>query len=123
MPLLIMKKKKRTKIRYVDVDASSGNFVSTLIGGPKEHDFSDVKLLRQLLSNEKARILYQIKHKSPKSIYQLSKLVKRDLKSVREDVHLLERFGFIEFNEEKVGKRFSIKPVLSTDRLQIFIDI
>ena len=118
-----MEKKKRTKIRYVDVDASSGNFVSTLIGGPKEHDFSDIKLLRQLLSNEKARILYQIKHKSPKSIYNLAKILKRDLKSVREDLHLLERFGFIEFHEEKVGKRFSIKPVLSTDRLQIFIDI
>ncbi len=118
-----MKKKRRTKIRYVDVNANKENFVSTIIGGSKEHDFSDISLLRQLLSNEKARILYQIKHKKPKSIYQLAKLLKRDLKSVRQDVHLLERFGFIEFYEENVGKRSSIKPVLSTDRLQIFIEV
>ena len=114
---------KRTKIRYVDVNANKGGFVSALIGASKEHDFSDIKLLRQLLSNEKARILHQLKTKEPKSIYMLAKLLKRDLKSVRTDLHLLERFGFIEFHEESVGKRISIKPVLSTDRLQIMIDI
>ena len=118
-----MSKSKRTKIRYVDVNVNKESFVSSFIGGPKEHDFSDVKLLRSLLSNEKARILYQIKHKAPKSIYELAKLLKRDLKSVREDIHLLERFGFIEFHEESVGKRTSIKPVLLTDRLEIYIDI
>lgn len=118
-----MKNDKRTKIRYVEINANRGGFVSNLIGGSKEHDFSDVKLLRQLLSNEKARILHQLKSKEPKSIYQLAKILKRDLKSVREDLQLLERFGFIEFHAENTGKRNSIKPVLSTDRLQIMIDV
>ena len=118
-----MAKNKKTKIRYVEVNANKGNFVSTLISGSKEHDFSDIKLLRNLLSNEKARILYQLKHNQPKSIYKLAKSLKRDLKSVREDLKLLERFGFIEFHEENVGKRSSIKPVLSTERLQIMVDI
>ena len=118
-----MAPKNKTKIRYVDVNVNKGNFVSKLIGADKSHDFSDIKLLRNLLSNEKARILYILKSKNPTSIYALAKLLGRDFKSVREDISLLERFGFIEFHSEKVGKRESLKPVLIINKLQIVIDI
>ena len=118
-----MATKNKTKIRYVDVNVNKGNFVSKLIGADKSHDFSDIKLLRNLLSNEKARILYILKSKNPTSIYALAKLLGRDFKSVREDISVLERFGFIEFHSEKVGKRESLKPVLVINKLQIVIDI
>jgi len=118
-----MAEKKRTKIRYVDVNVNKENFVSKLIGEKKPHDFSDIKLLRNLLTNEKSRILYALKHKHPKSIYALAKALGRDFKSVREDVKVLERFGFIEFHSEKTGKREALKPVLIIDKLQIIIDI
>jgi len=118
-----MAQKKRTKIRYVDVNVNKGTFVSKLIGGNKSHDFSDVKLLRNLLSNEKARILYALKTKKPKSIYGLAKLLGRDFKSVRDDIKVLERFGFIEFHAEKTGKRESLMPVLIIDKLQVIIEI
>ena len=118
-----MAPKNKTKIRYVDVNVNKSNFVSKLTGGKKSHDFSDVKLLRNLLSNEKARILYTLKSKNPKSIYALAKMLGRDFKSVRDDIKVLERFGFIEFYAEKTGKRESLKPVLSINKLQIIIDI
>ena len=118
-----MAPKKKTKIRYVDINVNKGNFVSKLIGAKKSHDFSDIKLLRSILSNEKARILYALKIKNPKSIYALAKLLGRDFKSVREDIKVLERFGFIEFHAEKTGKREALKPVLIIDKLQIIIDI
>ena len=118
-----MAQKKKTKIRYVEVNVKSGNFVSKLLGEGKSHDFSDIKLLRSLLSNEKARILHILKSKAPKSIYALSKILQRDFKSVREDIATLERFGFIEFHAEKTGKRESLKPVLVVDRLQVMINI
>ncbi len=118
-----MATKTRTKIIYVDVNVNKENFVSKLIGGEKLHDFSDVKLLRKLLSNEKSRILYALKTNKPKSIYSLAKILGRDFKSVREDVKLLERFGFIEFHAEKIGKRESLKPVLLIEKLQIIINI
>lgn len=118
-----MATKKRTKVRYVDINVNKGGFVSKLIGADKAHDFSDVKLLRNLLSNEKARILYALKSKNPKSIYALAKLIGRDFKSVREDVKVLERFGFIEFHAEKTGKRESLMPILTIEKLQIVIDI
>ena len=118
-----MASKKRTKVRYVEVNVKSGNFVSKLIGEKKSHDFSDIKLLRNLLSNEKSRILYVLKSKNPKSIYELAKILGRDFKSVREDIRVLERFGFIEFHAEKTGNRESLKPVLIIDSLQIQIEI
>jgi len=118
-----MVQKTRTKVRYVDVNVKKGSFVSKLIGEKRSHDFSDIKLLRSILSNEKARILYVLKYKNPKSIYALAKLLKRDFKSVREDIKVLERFGFIEFHSEKTGKREALKPVLVIDKLQIVINI
>jgi len=118
-----MTEKKRIKTRYVEINVNKGSFVSKLIGGKKSHDFSDIKLFRNLLSNEKARILYALKSQNPKSIYALSKLLGRDFKSVREDIKVLERFGFIEFHSEKTGKREALKPILIIDKLQIIIDI
>jgi len=118
-----MAEKKKMKTVYVEVNVNKNNFVSKLITGKKDHDFSDIKLLRSLLSNEKARILYLLKFKKPNSIYGLAKLLGRDFKSVRDDVNLLERFGFIEYHSEKVGKRESLKPVLVIDKLQIIIEM
>ena len=118
-----MAPKPRTKTRYVDINVNKENFVSKLVGGDKTHDFSDIKILRSLLSNEKSRILYALKSQKPKSIYGLAKILGRDFKSVRDDVNVLERFGFIEFHAEKTGKRESLMPILVIDKLEIVIDI
>ena len=119
-----MADKKKTKTRYIDVNVREDNFVSKLLGaGQKSHNFSDIAILRNLLSNEKARILYALKHKKPKSIYDLSKQLKRDFKSVREDLKVLEKFGFIEFHTKKTGKREALIPVLSIDKMEIVVNI
>ena len=99
-----MAQTKKSKTLYVEINATKNSFMSKIIGSPKSHDFSDIKLLRSLLSNEKARILYVLKNKKIKSIYELAKILKRDFKSVRQDVKALERFGFIEFVSEKKEK-------------------
>ena len=118
-----MSNKKRTKIRYVDVNVNPKGFVSNLVSGKMPHDFSDIKLLRNLLSNEKSRILHLLKSENPKSIYGLAKILGRDFKSVRKDVKVLERFGFIEFHSEKNGRRESLKPVLIVDKVEIVVNI
>ena len=116
--------KKRTKTRYVEVNVQGDNLVAKLLGGKKEdHDFSDLALLRKLLSNEKGRILHILKKEQPSSIYGLAKKLKRDFKSVYADLKVLERFGFIEFHSEKIGNRSSLKPVLLVDELQLIINI
>jgi predicted transcriptional regulator len=114
----------KVKTRYIDINVKKGSFVTRFIGSKKNpHDFSDIMLLRKLLSNEKARILYILKAQKPKSIYQLAKIIGRDFKSVRDDVKLLEKFGFIEFQEAKTGKRESLMPVLIVDKMNLVVNI
>ena len=83
----------------------------------KDYDFSGTLALRQLLSNEKARILHVIKTKKPTSIYDLAKTLKRGFKSVNDDVKFLQRFGFIELVEEKTKNRIRHKPVIVIDEI------
>lgn len=114
---------KRVKTRYVDINLKQGSFVSKFLNRKQEHDFSDIELLRKILSNEKARILYALKKQKIKSIYHLAKILNRDFKSVYTDLKLLERFGFIEFHSSKKGKRESLVPVLTTDSIEIIVNI
>ncbi|MBC8495819.1 ArsR family transcriptional regulator [archaeon] len=118
-----MADKKKTKTRYLDINVDERGFVSKLLTSRKEQDFSDIILLRKILSNEKARILFVLKKKNVNSIYALAKKLGREFKSVYEDLKVLERFGFVEFHSEKVGKRQSLKPVLTVDELHLIIKI
>ena len=97
----------KTKTREITITESKGTFSIFKKAGTlkKDYDFSGMLALRQLLSNEKARILHIIKTKKPKSIYELSKILERGFKSVNDDVRLLKRWGFIELVEEKTKKR------------------
>jgi len=114
----------KSKTRYIEINARKDNFMTRFIGSKKNpHDFSDIMILRKLLSNEKAKILYTLKNSKPKSIYQLAKSLGRDFKSVRDDVKLLEKFGFVEFHAGKTGKRESLIPTLAIDRLELVINI
>jgi predicted transcriptional regulator len=91
--------------------------------GKEDYDFSGVLALRQLLSNEKARILHVIKTQKPKSIYELAKTLKRGFKSVNDDVKLLKRFGFIELVEEKTKKRSRLRPEVIIEDIVIRLKI
>jgi len=112
-----------TKTRYFELNTDKGGFVSKLKKEKVDINFEDLKILRNLLSNEKGRILYTLKSESPESIYQLAKILKRDLKSVRQDVKILERFGFLEFVSKKNGERVSHTPILTVERMEFILKI
>jgi len=119
-----MEKKLDTKT--INLDIETGTFTGIfrrLTGQKRSHDFKALSSLRQLLSNERARLLYTIKNKNPSSIYQLAKLLERDFKSVRQDVKLLERFGFLELESNRKGRREMLKPVLIVDKINIIVNI
>lgn len=86
-------------------------------------DFEGLSSVRKLLSNEKARLLHILKKDKPGSIYELAKLLDRDIKSVNEDVKVLERFGFIDMVSEKTGKRQRLRPVLAVEAINIKINV
>jgi predicted transcriptional regulator len=115
---------KKTKTRQITLLNESGNFKTLFkkfAGEKKNYDFEGLSTLRNLLSNEKARILNVIKLKNPTSIYNLSKILERDFKSVSDDIKILERFGFIDLISEKTGKRERLKPVIVVDSINIEI--
>lgn len=115
----------RTKTREITIYEKKGTF-SFLRGTSttkKDYDFEGISALRNLLSNEKARVLHTIKTYNPPSIYALAKQLNRDFKSVMEDIKLLERFGFIELTAEKTKNRTRHKPEVVVDIMTINIKL
>ena len=113
----------KTRTREITIKESKGAFSLFKKTGTskKDYDFSGVLALRQLLSNEKARILHVIKTQKPQSIYDLAKKLGRGFKSVNDDIKLLERFGFIELKEEKTKNRIRHKPEIIIDTVTIHL--
>ncbi len=115
---------QRTKTREITIKESHGTFSLFRIGSStSKYDFSGISALRQLLSNEKARILDVIKTENPGSIYELAKKLGRNFKSVNDDIKLLERFGFIELTEEKTKSRTRHRPEIVVDKITINIKL
>ena len=120
-----MASKKIEKIKKITLDAQRGTF-STLFNrfrGSEKSENSDISMLRSILTNEKARILHILKTKQPNSIYELAKILSRDFKSVRQDIILLEKMGFVELIPLHKGKREKLKPLLVVDSVEIKINI
>ena len=116
----------KTKKRQISIVREQGAFTALLrrfSRDKEDYDLDSLKALRSLLSNEKAKILHIVKNKNPKSIYELAKNLKRDFKSVSNDVKLLERFGFVELISEKSGERERLKPILSAETISIELKI
>lgn len=116
---------KRTKTKYISIEQKQGTFTSIFnrFIGEKKKEFSDISLLRSLLSNEKAKLLHALKVNQPNSIYQLAKILNRDFKSVRQDIAMLEQFGFIEMIPIHKGNRKKLKPLLVVDVLDIKVTV
>jgi predicted transcriptional regulator len=115
----------KTKVREITIKESKGGFGIFKKGSTskKDYDFSGILALRQLLSNEKARILHVIKTEKPKSIYELAKKLERGFKSVNDDIKLLERFGFVDLIEEKTKNRIRHKPEIVVDTITIHLRV
>jgi predicted transcriptional regulator len=117
---------KQEKTRDIDITDEGGafsTFFKKMTGEQTGYDFEGIAALRKLLSNEKAKILHTLKMKKPSSIYALAKILKRDFKSVSDDIKLLEQFGFIDLIAEKTGKRERLRPVLVVSSVHINIRI
>lgn len=114
-----------TKTREITIENSKGAFSILKKSGVKkeDYDFSSLLAVRQILNNEKARILHAIKTQKPSSIYHLTKILNRSFKGVNDDIKLLERFGFIELVEEKTKNRKRHRPIIVVDTITLNIHI
>ncbi len=115
----------KSKTREITIKESKGTF--SILKDSKiskqDYNFSGLTALRQLLNNEKARMLHAIKTQKPTSMYDLAKKLNRSFKSVVDDIKLLQRFGFIELIEEKTKNRIRHKPEVVVDKITIHVNI
>ncbi|MEK6844530.1 MAG: hypothetical protein AABX83_03860 [Nanoarchaeota archaeon] len=116
-------KTKTREISIVDNEGTFNYFFRKIAGDKQDYDFNSLSMLRKLFSNQKARLLHVIKTKKPNSVYQLAKILNRDIKSVNEDIKLLDKFGLIELISEKTGNRERLRPVILTDSVHIDLKI
>ena len=125
IPYMPYLNKMSSKTREITIRESEGTFnlVKNKKTSKKDYNFDGISALRQLLNNEKARMIHVIKTKNPSSIYDLSKKLNRNFKLVMNDIKLLERFGFIELVKEKTKKRVRHKPEVVVDKLTISVSI
>jgi predicted transcriptional regulator len=109
------------RTKELTITQSKGNFILFRKKKNKENDLdtSDISALRQVLSNEKARLLHIIKTQNPNSLYDLAKKSGRNFKSIADDIKLLERFGFVQLVQEKTKNRVRHRPQVLIDNLII----
>ncbi|MBM3247648.1 hypothetical protein FJZ17_03875 [Candidatus Pacearchaeota archaeon] len=116
---------KKLKTQLITIEEKQGTFsaIFSKFKGEKTPGKSDLAMLKSVLTDQKARLLHILKTKQPNSLYELAKILSRDFKSVRQDVLLLEKMGFLEMIPVHKGKREKLKPLLVIDSLEVKINL
>jgi predicted transcriptional regulator len=85
--------------------------------------FESLEVMRKAMTNERLKILRAIKEKHPASIYELAKLLNRNLKNVSDDVHYLAELELIELEKGKSNGREKTLPIVNYDKILLEIPV
>jgi predicted transcriptional regulator len=91
----------------------------------KKHEgisFENLEAMRKALTEERLRLLKTIKKENPQSIYELAKLLGRDIKNTFDDVQFLTQVGLLELKKTKQGRE-KTKPMVNYDRILLEIPV
>lgn len=78
--------------------------------------------MRKVLTEERIRVLKTIKKGHPQSIYELAKILGRDVKNTFDDVQFLAGMGLIELKKTKEGRE-KTAPIVKYDRILLEIAV
>src|SRR3989338_48787 len=84
--------------------------------------FSNIDIMRKVLTNKRLELIRAIKKYKPKSIYQLAKIVKRDSKSVNIDLKILSNLGMVDLKSKEKGRE-NIVPSVDYEEIDVAIAI
>ena len=84
--------------------------------------FESIEGFRKALTPKRLELLRLIREKQPGSIQELTRLSKRDIKSVATDITLLEELGLIDMKRKKEGRRESV-PVVNYNKINLEIAV
>jgi len=86
--------------------------------------FTSIEAARNLLTPNRLAMLRAIRAKKPASIYELAKLLGRDLKNVQSDLQLLEKYGVVRMTRGRgVGRRAVKTPTTPFSEIALKIAI
>ena len=93
----------------------------------KRHEgvyFTSIEAARNLLTPHRLALLHAVRSGRPGSIYQLAKMVRRDLKNVQDDLRLFETYGLIRMTDGvRSGRRRVRVPQTVFDQIELKIAI
>ena len=91
----------------------------------KKHEgisFGSIDDMRKVLTEERLRILKTIKKEHPQSIYELAKMIHRDIKNTFDDVQFLAQAGLVELKKTKDGRE-KTTPLVNYNRILLEIQV
>jgi predicted transcriptional regulator len=94
-------------------------------GKVKKHEgisFESIDDMRKVLTEERLKILKTIKKEHPQSIYELAKMIHRDIKNTFDDVQFLAQAGLVELRKTKNGRE-KTTPHVNYNRILLEIQI
>ncbi len=84
--------------------------------------FTSLEAIRKVLTEKRLQLLHVIKEQEPNSVYILSKIVKRDIKNVNDDLQLLKDIGLVSITKTRKGRERVI-PRVNYDKIQLEIGV
>ena len=84
--------------------------------------FESVKGFRKAITPKRIELLHLIREKHPKSIQELARIARRDIKSIVTDIGILVELGLIDIKRKKDGRKESI-PVVDYNRINLEIAV
>ncbi len=91
----------------------------------KKHEgisFESLEAMRKVLTEKRLKILRTIKKKHPQSIYELAKMLHRDIKNTFDDVQFLAQAGLIVLKKTKNGRE-KTTPTVNYDKILLEIPV
>ncbi|MBI5194931.1 MAG: ArsR family transcriptional regulator [Nitrospirae bacterium] len=82
--------------------------------------FDSIDTMRAVLTNKRLQILKMIRELKPSSVYELAKILGRDLKNVNQDLKLLSDIGLVTLEKTVTDKKRVIPHV---DYAKILLEI
>lgn len=82
--------------------------------------FDSIDTMRAVLTNKRLQILKMIRELKPSSVYELAKILGRDLKNVNQDLKLLSDIGLVTLEKTETDKKRVIPHV---DYTKILLEI
>jgi len=91
----------------------------------KKHEalyFENLEAMRRVLTEERLKIVRAIKKEHPASIYELAKILGRDVKNTFDDIQFLAQAGLVDLKRVKDG-RGKTTPSVKYDKILLEIAV